>query len=293
MPVFNMPKNVNIKARSSSITNSFFNGIVPVVKPSKEEIREALTVLEQKEDDVRCVYCGDKKTEWDHLHPLIVDKEHTGYITEIANLVPACSKCNQSKGNSDWKKWMLSDADLSPKTRGIKDLDKRIKIIENYDKHFKKQRINLEEIAGKKLWEKYQKAYCSVIFNMEAAQEIMDDIKLKMMDSTNAQKPIATNNKVNKNSVPKTSNSKNSLVSVPAIDFYINNQPVSPDDFKDKLLQVKQCSRIWFYSNGTQKNEIWDATSFTKKSNLMSNIKTNSTYRKWKEKGITKVEFRI
>lgn len=209
MPVFNMPKNVNIKARSSSITNSFFNGIVPVVKPSKEEIREVLTVLEQKEDDVRCVYCGDKKTEWDHLHPLIVDKEHTGYITEIANLVPACSKCNQSKGNSDWKKWMLSDADLSPKTRGIKDLDKRIKIIENYDKHFKKQRINLEEIAGKKLWEKYQKAYCSVIFNMEAAQEIMDDIKLKMMDSTNAQKPIDTNNKVNKNSVPKTSNSKN------------------------------------------------------------------------------------
>ena len=293
MPVFNMPKNVNIKARSSSITNSFFNGIVPVVKPSKEEIREALTVLEQKEDDVRCVYCGDKKTEWDHLHPLIVDKEHTGYITEIANLVPACSKCNQSKGNSDWKKWMLSDADLSPKTRGIKDLDKRIKIIENYDKHFKKQRINLEEIAGKKLWEKYQKAYCSVIFNMEAAQEIMDDIKLKMMDSTNAQKPIDTNNKVNKNSVPKTSNSKNSLVSAPVIDFYINNQPVSPDDFKDKLLQVKQCSRIWFYSNGTQKNEIWDATSFTKKSNLMSNIKTNSTYRKWKEKGITKVEFRI
>lgn len=288
-----MPKNVNIKARSSSITNSFFNGIVPVVKPSKEEIREVLTVLEQKEDDVRCVYCGDKKTEWDHLHPLIVDKEHTGYITEIANLVPACSKCNQSKGNSDWKKWMLSDADLSPKTRGIKDLDKRIKIIENYDKHFKKQRINLEEIAGKKLWEKYQKAYCSVIFNMEAAQEIMDDIKLKMMDLTNAQKPIDTNNKVNKNSVPKTSNSKNSLVSVPAIDFYINNQPVSPDDFKDKLLQVKQCSRIWFYSNGTQKNEIWDATSFTKKSNLMSNIKTNSTYRKWKEKGITKVEFRI
>lgn len=93
--------------------------------------------------------------------------------------------------------------------------------------------------------------------------------------------------------VPKTSNSKNSLVSALPIDFYINNQPVSPDDFKDKLLQVKQCSRIWFYSNGTQKNEIWNATSFTKKSNLMGNIKTNSTYKKWKEKGITKVEFRI
>ncbi len=293
MPVFKMPNNVTIMGRSSSITNSFFNGIVPVVKPTKDEIKEALKILEQNEADVRCVYCGDKMTEWDHLHPLIINKNHTGYITEIANLVPACGKCNQSKGNSDWKKWMLSDAELSPKTRGIKDLDKRIKIIENYDKHFKKQRINLEEVAGKKLWEKYQKAYNSVIFNMESAQEIMDEIKQKLTNSTNVQNSINTNNNNTKKSVSKSANSKKSLGAAPAIDFYIKNQPVSPDDFKDALLQVKQCSRIWFYSDGTQKKDIWDASKFTKKSNIMTNIKTNNTYKKWQEKGITKVEFRI
>lgn len=293
MSVFKMPNNVTIMGRSSSITNSFFNGIVPVVKPTKDEIKEALKILEQNEADVRCVYCGDKMTEWDHLHPLIINKNHTGYITEIANLVPACGKCNQSKGNSDWKKWMLSDAELSPKTRGIKDLDKRIKIIENYDKHFKKQRINLEEVAGKKLWEKYQKAYNSVIFNMESAQEIMDEIKQKLTNSTNVQNSININNNNTKKSVSKSANSKKSLGAAPAIDFYIKNQPVSPDDFKDALLQVKQCSRIWFYSDGTQKKDIWDASKFTKKSNIMTNIKTNNTYKKWQEKGITKVEFRI
>ena len=111
--VFNRPNPVTIMGRSSSITNSFVNGIIPVIEPSDEEIKEALKILEQNEDDVRCVYCGDKKTEWDHLHPLIKNKEHTGYITEIANLVPACGKCNQSKGNSNWKKWMLSDAEKS------------------------------------------------------------------------------------------------------------------------------------------------------------------------------------
>lgn len=83
------------------------------------------------------------------------------------------------------------------------------------------------------------------------------------------------------------------MVSAPVIDFYINNQSVSPDDFKDKLLQVKQCSRIWFYSNGTQKNEIWDASRLTKQSNLMTNIKTNNIFKKWQAIGITKVEFRI
>ena len=178
--VFNMPNPVTIMGRSSSITNSFVNGIIPVIEPTEDEIHDALTILEQNKDDVRCVYCGDKKTEWDHLYPLIVNKKHTGYITEIANLVPACGKCNQSKGNSNWKEWMLSNAEKSPKTRGIKDLDRRIEIIENYDKHFQKRIINLEELAGKELWEKYQRAYDSIIFNMESAQNIMDEIKKKI-----------------------------------------------------------------------------------------------------------------
>ena len=181
--VFNMPNPVTIMGRSSSITNSFVNGIIPVIEPTDEEISNALSILEQNEDDVRCVYCGDKKTEWDHLYPLIVNKKHTGYITEIANLVPACGKCNQSKGNSNWKEWMLSNAEKSPKNRGIKDLDKRIEIIENYDRQFSKRIINLEELAGKELWEKYQRAYESIIFNMESAQSIMDEIKKKISGS--------------------------------------------------------------------------------------------------------------
>lgn len=182
--VFNMPKPVTIMGRSSSITNSFVNGIIPVIKPTEKEIEEALKILEQNEDNVRCVYCGDKKTEWDHLYPLIINKEHTGYITEIANLVPACGKCNQSKRNSNWKEWMLSDAKKPPKTRGIPDLEKRIQIIEKYDNSFKKRIVNLKEIVGKDLWEKYRRAYDSVIVNMESTQKIMDEIKQKTSVTT-------------------------------------------------------------------------------------------------------------
>lgn len=112
--------------RSSSITNSFVNGIIPCIEPSDRELDEALSVLNMNRENVCCAYCGDGHTEWDHLNPLIINKEPTGYISEIHNLVPACSKCNQSKGNRNWKEWMLSDSKLSPKSRGITDLDRRI-----------------------------------------------------------------------------------------------------------------------------------------------------------------------
>lgn len=172
-----MPKAVTIMGRSSSITNSFYNGIVPIIEPTDEEIRNALKTLEQTEENVTCVYCGDPKTEWDHLYPLIVNKRHTGYITEIANLVPACGKCNQSKGNSYWKEWIVSDAEKSPKTRKIKDLDKRIKIIENYDLTFPKKQIDVEALVGEDIWQKYQESYEKIILEMQKAQSIMDNIK--------------------------------------------------------------------------------------------------------------------
>ena len=54
---------------------------------------------------------------------------------------------------------MQSDGEKSPKRRGIPDLDKRIRRIENYDNSFQKQVINLEELAGKELWDNYHRAY--------------------------------------------------------------------------------------------------------------------------------------
>ena len=39
--VFNIPNSVSIMGRSSSITNSFVNGIIPVIIPTEEEIKKA------------------------------------------------------------------------------------------------------------------------------------------------------------------------------------------------------------------------------------------------------------
>ena len=43
--IFKMPKPVKIIGRTSSITNAFVNGIIPVIKPTDEEIEDVLQTL--------------------------------------------------------------------------------------------------------------------------------------------------------------------------------------------------------------------------------------------------------
>ena len=105
-----MPSVQTMVSRKSSITNAFVNTIIPTIPPTNDEIAKSLTILGMEPDDVRCAYCGDKATEWDHLRPLVAKRRPTGFISEIANLVPACGKCNQSKGGS--KVPLLGDVPL-------------------------------------------------------------------------------------------------------------------------------------------------------------------------------------
>ena len=65
--VFRMPTPVKIIGRTSTITNAFVNGIIPVIEPSDEEIDKALNVLGMTRDTICCAYCGDTYTEWDHF----------------------------------------------------------------------------------------------------------------------------------------------------------------------------------------------------------------------------------
>mgnify|MGYP001829192301 CR=1 FL=1 len=151
--LFRMPTPIKITGRTSSITNAFINSIIPTIEPTEEQISEALSILDMDESSFSCSYCGDTASEWDHFRPLVKNKKPTGYISEIHNLVPACGKCNQSKGNRDWKSWMLSAAALSPKTRGIPDLDDRIARLEAYEKWGSASRLDLEQLVSPEDWE--------------------------------------------------------------------------------------------------------------------------------------------
>jgi hypothetical protein len=130
---FNMPSGTTITGRVSSIRNVFVAAIVTVIPPTVDEIRQVLSILETTPATFECAYCGSRATEWDHLRPLVNNGKPTGYITCIRNLVPSCGKCNQSKGKSDWKTWMMGGAKLSPRSRGVTGLEVRIARLERYE----------------------------------------------------------------------------------------------------------------------------------------------------------------
>jgi hypothetical protein len=182
---FSMPNPVKITGRSSSITNSFVNSIIPVIEPTEQQIRHALQILEIDPEDMVCAYCGDRSTEWDHLNPLVSGKQPTGYISEIENLVPACGKCNQSKGNKPWRDWLVSSARLSPKTRGVSDIERRIQLLTEYEQVNHPQRIDFRSIVGDEKWDAYWVDRDKIFAAMKDAQILAEDIRLAVHKAAN------------------------------------------------------------------------------------------------------------
>ena len=172
-----LPAPMSVNGRSSSITNAFINAIIPVIEPTEEEELQALRILEIDPNDIRCAYCGDKATEWDHLRPIINNQEPTGYVTEIANLVPSCGKCNQSKGKSYWRSWMEGGARLSPKTRGILDLEERVTRLQKYEGWRQPRKIDFAAVVGPEMWQRHRQNWRDVLELLKKSQTLATEIR--------------------------------------------------------------------------------------------------------------------
>jgi 5-methylcytosine-specific restriction endonuclease McrA len=184
---FRMPSVQTMVSRKSSITNAFVNAVIPVVEPTIEEIDEALRILGMTPEDVRCAYCGDKASEWDHLRPLVVKQRPTGFISEIANLVPACGKCNQSKGNHPWRKWILSEkAKHSPTKRKIVTTAERIARLERYEQWRQPLQVDFRTILGEDEWDGYWKLWDGVNGELRRCQDVANLLRRKVADALKA-----------------------------------------------------------------------------------------------------------
>lgn len=177
------PSFQSISARISSITNAFVMSILPTIVPSDAELAEAFQILEIDPRDLRCAYCGDSATEWDHLRPIVLNRRPTGYLTEIANLVPACGKCNQSKGNKSWRIWMLSKAPRSPSGRSIAGTETRMSRLERYEAWRDPIKLDFAVLLGEERWEQYWQRCEQVVREMRDCNEVATQIRTKVSDA--------------------------------------------------------------------------------------------------------------
>jgi hypothetical protein len=181
LSAFRMPSLQTMVSRKSSITNAFVGALIPLVVPTTEEIEEALAILGMEPENVRCAYCGDKASEWDHLRPLVVKRRPTGFVSEIANLVPACGKCNQSKGNQRWKDWMLGSARFSPTGRGVTGVAERAARLERYEQWRSPTVVDFTSIIGVDEWENYWGLCEALNADMRKAQAVADALRVRIL----------------------------------------------------------------------------------------------------------------
>lgn len=184
---FRMPSVQTMVSRKSSITNAFVSAIIPVIPPTHADIDKALKILKMEPDNVRCAYCGDVSTEWDHLRPLVLKRRPTGFISEIANLVPACGKCNQSKRNQNWREWMTSGVPRSPTGRAISGTDQRIVCLDAYEKWRSPTQVDFSSIVGVADWEKYWELCEALITELHKSQAVANTIRARVIDAVQRQ----------------------------------------------------------------------------------------------------------
>jgi hypothetical protein len=183
LAAFKMPSVQTMVSRKSSVTNAFVNAIIPIVVPTVNQIQEALDILTMSPENVRCAYCGDRSTEWDHLRPLVRNRRPTGFISEIANLVPACGKCNQSKGNKPWKEWLMSNAKLSPTGRGLSGSEARVAALDRYERWKSPTQIDFIAILGLEEWERYWSLCEQVNAELRRAHDVALALRIKVANA--------------------------------------------------------------------------------------------------------------
>jgi hypothetical protein len=173
---------LKITSRTSSITNSFVQAIIPTVSYSEEQRAEALAKLGMTMEKLSCIYCGSPTTDWDHLRPLVRKSRPTGYISEIKNLVPSCGPCNQSKGAAAWKAWMMGEARGSPTTRGVTDVGDRVSRLEEFVSWGNVSPLSFEDMVPREIWRDYWDQLRVVTEAMRAAQQKATLVRQHIME---------------------------------------------------------------------------------------------------------------
>lgn len=79
-----------------------------------------------------CVFCGAPNiSRWDHLVAI-----RQGGETVLGNMVLACARCDNSKGQQPFEEWMRGAAPGSPASRGVADIEARIARLRAYVAHY-------------------------------------------------------------------------------------------------------------------------------------------------------------
>ncbi len=97
-----------VERRKTTINHAFAAAIAPNDEYDELAVRKAIAFLGQDPDaPLICVYCKAAAQTWDHVYGTVKNSRFSGHGHRLGNLVPSCKSCNSSKGNKDWRAFLL------------------------------------------------------------------------------------------------------------------------------------------------------------------------------------------
>ena len=125
-----------------------------------------------------CAFCGgEHASRKDHLVAVFQSGD---FIP--CNVVPACQKCDDSKGQKEYHEWMRnSNSKLSLKARGLSDkqVEERIKLIEKWQLGYKPMKE--KELFGED-YPKYQDILHQMELLCEEAKRMTSRVRTRNME---------------------------------------------------------------------------------------------------------------
>ena len=172
-----MTSRPRITARITSLAHSFVHAVIPRHVDLKQQA-ELYKVSGFNAGE--CVYCGASTVGEDHLRGLVKGSRPSGYFHFADNIVPACVKCNSSKGGSDWRAWMLGNAKGSPTTRQIADRAIRFAKLARFEAQSCTKRVSEDELraaVGGETWDAYWDRLKRIESDLRAADREADVLR--------------------------------------------------------------------------------------------------------------------
>ncbi len=94
--------------RRTTINNAFASALSIADTYDEDKINIALRILEQNPDwELLCAYCDNPAQTWDHITGIVIDWEFSWFWHQLSNLIPCCKNCNFSKGNKNWRDFLI------------------------------------------------------------------------------------------------------------------------------------------------------------------------------------------
>lgn len=120
-----------------------------------------------------CVYCGSQDVRrWDHLVPVMA-----GGDTIVGNMVLACAQCDDSKQATEFEQWMTGDAPRSPKSRGVLNVESRVRRIREYVRHYGYEVLPLDERLDKSERDELQEIRERVAADRERLENLISNYR--------------------------------------------------------------------------------------------------------------------